>query len=442
MVVGLFPPMGGSGVQRTLKFCKYLPQFGWQPIVLTVNSRPQNERDATLLEELPKLVRIHRTSFLDLYVIFRWAKQSLGQGKNPGWFENARNGDARAMWYTSIRRFIEAWVFIPDSYIGWFPFALAKGYNLVRRLGIDVIYSSSDPFTDHLIAYCLKKLLGKPWIADFRDLWTQETFYQHVSFFRQRLDDQLERTFLASADRIIVASYPMVDFFLRKHPSVERAKFLEITNGFDPDDFQGLRAVRNLKHFRITFTGRFSLEKSFSLPFLKAIRELVNENLELATRLKVVLVGYLGERERQLIKRLSLEQFVDDVGYVSHRRSVELLHESDVLLLTNNPGPAREVYYTGKLFEYLAARKPILALTEDGVAAQLVRRTNAGVVVPPHDVKAIKQAIVALYEQPNIQPEPRPWLRNFERKVLTQSLAGCLNEVAMQRTRVERSKCP
>ena len=433
-----FPPMGGSGVQRTVKFAKYLPQFGWQPVILTVKNPPLCEADPSLLDEVPAPVEIHRTWSFEPHRLFRLKNErgsvddlNTGQDLKPA----KREGFFKAL-FRKIKRFINTWVFIPDREIGWFPFALIRGMRIMRRSKIDVIYSTSDPFTDHLTGYILKKLTRKPWVADFRDPWTKSILYYYSpSKFRQIVDVVLEKRFLNAADKIIVVSQPMMNDFLRAYPNVDRAKFIQITNGFDSSDFKNTgKTVERNEKFTITFAGRFSNPITFSPYFLKALSSLVENDSRVKKELRAVFVGDFGPKAWKLLRGLSLEEVVEVIGYVPHHRSVEYIKQADVLLLPINHVLGHECVYSAKLFEYLAARKPILALVTEGVAASLIREMQAGVIVPPGDLEAIKEAISLLYEKHIsncLELTRQPSLERFERYNLTKSLAQCLYEVAV-----------
>jgi glycosyltransferase involved in cell wall biosynthesis len=434
MIAYLFPPIGGSGVQRTVKFAKYLPAFGWQPIVLAVSNSPSHEVDYLLLEELPDDLLVYRTPDFNLPHLLRKTARRLGlisQSSHASAtvesISSKPSSPAKGKVRTTLSRFADTWLRIPDQFICWFPGAVWAGLKLVKQC--DILYSTSDPFTDHLVAYFLHKLSGKPWVADFRDPWTQDVMYQRASRLRSRVDAFLEKHLLKAANVVVVTCAATAKSFQDLYPSLPKDKFIEITNGFDAEDFDQLDCP--IPHeFTIGYTGRFSSENKTSPAFLQALKELRCERPELTSEMRAIFVGSFGEQNRVLLEQWDLEALVKPKGYVPHKESIELLLKSHVLLLTLNDRLGANLLYPGKVFEYLAAQKTILALAPEGPTADLIRGMEAGLIVPPDDVGAIKQAILDLfrqYEQGSSLSRTYDNLQQFERRTLTQRLAQCLD---------------
>ncbi len=433
MIAHDFPPIGGSGVQRTMKFAKYLPEFGWQPIILTVSNPSLYEADDSLLKELPDDLPVYRA--LDVSIRSLLGKKT-GELPSPAGQDLAKIGaDApkplrfRRKIRKSLVSFADTWLRIPDSAIFWLPAALWVGLKIVRQC--DAIYSTSAPFTDHLIASFLHKLSGKPWIADFRDPWTQNAIYQSSSRLRSRIDGFLEKEFLKNPDLVTVTCAATARGFQEAYPFLSEDKFIEITNGFDAEDFdQPISSP--FDKFTITYTGQFYSKKNSSSPFLQALRELCCEHPELASEIQVIFAGIFGEQNRVRLKQWGLEEMVKPLGYIQHREGIKLLLQSHTLLLTLNDEAGTNLLYPGKLFEYLAARKTILALLPEGATADLIRDMGAGLIVPPNDVGAIRRAILELYHQYNRDKslsKPYENLQQFERRTLSERLARCFDAV-------------
>lgn len=439
MIAYTFPPRGGSGVQRTMKFAKYLPEFGWQPVILTVSNPPLREADYSLLGELSDDLPVYRVPDLDMHLIKRFvgelfsrdSQRSAKAGPDSAELTPSARGKVRKAWVS----FAGTWLLIPDPCIRWLPAALLAGLRIVRQC--DVIYSTSAPFTDHLVAALLHRFSGKPWVADFRDPWTQYVIYQHSSRFRSRIDAFLEEHLLKAADVIIVTCAATAKGFQDTYPSLPKDKFVEITNGFDAGDFDQ-PVCSHFDAFTIAYTGRFDSKKNASYSFLQALRELRCKYPEPASEIKAIFAGSFGEQSHVLLKQWGLEEeeMVKPLGYVPHHESVQLLLKSHVLLLTLNDEPGVDLTYPGKLFEYLAAGRPILALVPEGATADLIRDIEAGLVVPSDDVGAICKAILDLYsqyKQGNLLPRTYDSLQQFERRTLTERLARCLNAVSQNR---------
>jgi glycosyltransferase involved in cell wall biosynthesis len=326
-----------------------------------------------------------------------------------------------------LSEFAETWFQIPDRRMHWFLPAFWMGLKLVKQC--DVIYSTSGPFTDHLVAWALHKFTGKPWVADFRDPWTQYVGYNQSSKLRAWIDTRFERLFLKAANLVVVTCSATAKGFQSLYPFLPEDKFVEVTNGFDAQDFE-FSPPPIFEQFTIAYTGRFGIIKNASESFFRALRELCDEVPSLVNDLRIVFAGTFGEQHYDLLRRLELESVVKPLGYVSHKESIELLLRSHVLLLTLSDEPGVALTYPGKLFEYLAAEKTILALVPGGATADLIRKLEAGVIVPPTDIGAIKAAIFDLYEQykQGRSLERRcDTLQDFERKVLTERLAHQFN---------------
>lgn len=435
MVAYTFPPRAGSGVQRTVKFAKYLPDFGWQPIILTTSNPPWREIDPSLLEELPEALPVYRAPDFDRRFFRRMAsslfsrdvQDTAGRNFNSSTSRSPVNSKERSAWAD----FLGTWLWIPDSCIRWLPAALMTGLRIGRQC--DVIYSTSAPFTNHLVACLLHKLFGKPWIADFRDPWTQYVVYQHSSKLRSRIDAFLEARLLKMADLVTVTCAATAKSFQDVHPSLPKDKFVVITNGFDADDFDfDCATLLPFDTFTIAYTGRFDNQKNASSTFLQALKEIRDEHPELASEMTIIFAGSFGEQSRVLLKEWALEGMVKLVGYISHQESIKLLLKSHVLLLTLSDELGVNLTYPGKLFEYLAAEKTILSLVPEGATADLIRDMKAGPIVDPSDVEAIKKTVLALYSQYRSRETLSRAYENlgrFERRSLTAHLTQCLNAV-------------
>jgi len=445
MIAYFFPPLGGSGVQRTLKFAKYLPELGWQPVILTVEKPPSYEADHSLAEELPDNLPVYRTRDFHLPHLLRRTARRLGliskggrrsakmDSNSPNLRSPGLPPPVKSKPRTTLSKFADTWLLIPDQFIYWLPGAVWAGLKIVKQC--DVIYSTSDPFTDHLVAYFLAKFSGKPWIADFRDPWTQYVVYQHSSSLRSRIDFFFEKRLLKTSDVVSVTCAATAKSFQDLYPSLSKDKFIEITNGFDAEDFAPSGCLQ-FDTFTITWTGRFQGKKKYSSALFQALRELRQEHPGLSSEIRVIFAGAFQEQGYGLLKEWGLEDMVEPVGYVPHHKSVELLLKSHVLLLMLNDELGTELTYPGKLFEYLAAQKTILALVPEGATAALIRDMKAGPIVPPDDVEAIKQAILDLYnqyKQGNSLSKSYNNLQRFERRSLTKRLAQCLDTVYRDR---------
>jgi glycosyltransferase involved in cell wall biosynthesis len=400
-----FPPLGGGGVFRTLKFTKYLPEFGYQPYVLTVKNPMYGTKDLTLCGEIPPEAKINRTFS----------------------FEN------RVMRAPRLLNINLKWFYMPDENIGWLPFGVATGAKLVKKENIDVIYTTSPLWTSLLIGFLLKKKTKKPLMVDFRDPWTDNPFTRYPTRYHKWFERKMEKTILSQADYITVAFGSIKNNLIKRYPFL-KSKIETITNGFDSDDFKNLKTRRKSDKFTITHLGSI-YGLLTAKPFLTALKELVEENKELGEKLEVMFVGNYGKETLLLVRERELEENVKLVEYVPHRTALEyMINSQALLLLVTVEGPRGERLLPGKLFEYLASRKPIIAIApENGLAANIIKSSNAGIVVTPRDVPQIKKVILDFYEQWKEGKSSTTGsvenITQYDRKVLTHRLAQIFDKI-------------
>ncbi|MBI3302272.1 MAG: glycosyltransferase [Deltaproteobacteria bacterium] len=341
--------------------------------------------------------------------------------------------------FSAFRRLVHQRVLMPDPQIVWVPGALAKSLYVARKENVEVIYTSSPPNSSQVLGLLLKRILKKPWVADFRDPWTdgvrrKQTYVNNP--LRQRLEESWERAIAEQADHFIVSTEKNGEQFLAKYPFLA-PKLTVLTNGFDPADFGHLSSEKKLLqegYFHLTLTG--NVETMFdATPFFQAIKELIAENPEVSAHLRVNFIGTKRGKYDSYIRQNNLDSQINYVGYVPHADSVQYLADSDVLFLCQIPEyESAGVKLPGKLFEYLYLRKPVLALTLPGVTIDILERTGLGMVVNPNDVPGTKRALLDLYQQ----WQQQQWrftpndavIGAFDRVQLTERLAVIFDAVA------------
>ncbi len=401
-----YPPVGEVGVFRTLKFTKYLPQFGFRPVVLTVRNRSGGTLDATLLEQVPREAKVIATISAE----HRFLRAPSRLGINPKWF------------------------FVPDTHVGWLPFALHYGAAAIRKEDIDIIFATAPAFTSLLIGYALKKRTGKPLVLDYRDPWTQNAFITYPTGLHRKLEEKMERAVLQSADYIVTTTEEISQRLIEKYPFI-RNRCETIPNGFDSDDFRGLKRSASSDRFTITYAGKFYGLRT-ARHFLTALRNLFGKNNHLKDRIRVVFAGPEDRHTVRLVQELGLQDVVEMTGFVAHRESLQLMMNADVLLLVMSQGEVvgngtGTMMIPGKTFEYLAARRPILALAPEGAVSDLMRARGSGMVVPPEEVGAIEGAILDLFGrwQAGSLSIASCDVSVFERRALTARLAAVLESL-------------
>ena len=436
-----FPPMGGSGVQRTVKFAKYLPKFGWEPIILTVKAPKQNqsnEYDPTLLNDFPHDLRVYRTICLDLNTIwgtFFWHNNGVGSQQMSTQRERSKCGNRSNTKHLLkiVKSLLNTWAFIPDDKIGWLPFAVVKALQIIRDCNVDLIYSTSNPYTDHLIGAIVKRFTRKPWIADFRDPWTDNIYHSNryyrgrFGWMRKAIDTRLEQYILNAADCVVTTTEQTKDSLFHKSSQESRAKFFAITNGFDLADFYDLHPKRVSQSFTIVYNGSFRRDSPeiFMMGFKQALME---DKLDV----HLVFAGNVGKKYEELIDKIGLRSHVYTMGYLQHKDSLSFVFGADLLLLILNSDLRAAEILPAKLFEYMASRKPILAVVPEGAVANIVREMELGCVVSPDNPDEIAKTIRALYEKHSmgkLKVSKDVDLEPFERHFLTSKLAGVFHSL-------------
>jgi glycosyltransferase involved in cell wall biosynthesis len=366
-----YPPLGGPGVFRTLKFTKYLPKFNYQPFILTVKNPLYKIKDSSLMAEIPPKANVNR--------VFS--------------FEH------RLLRVPRLLNMNLKWFYLPDEHIGWLPFAIFHGSKLVKKEGIEVIFATSPSYTTLLIGSLLKKKTKKSLVIDFRDPWVNNSFIEYPTKLHKLIESKMEEYVLTQADYITVATDLIKDDLIQRYPFV-KPKIETLTNGFDPEDFEKLELQKQSSKFRIAYTGSIYGDLT-ARTFLGALKELIIENEELKKNIEIVFVGNYGKETQNLVRKLSLEENVKLQGYVPHKKCLELIAESNVLLLLITVlGSKGKEILTGKIFEYLASNKPIIAIApKDNLASKLIKSLDAGVIVPPRNLELTKEAILLFYKK-------------------------------------------
>lgn len=433
-----FPPQGGGGVQRTLKFVKYLRRFSWWPVVHTVKNPYRRLWDETLLLEIPEDVRIYRTYTFEIERLENWlwrffvgnerGQHTLNRQQSTP-LPSATSG-RRGGALSFLRRIVHYRLLMPDPQIAWVPWALVKSLYIAQSEDVEVIYTTSPPHSSQVLGLLLKWILKKPWVADFRDPWMDSPGRKQAyanNRLRWRLEESWERAVVEWTDHCIVSTEKNKELFLTKDPSLA-SKLTVLTNGFDPADFSDVSPKKKLLqdgNFNITLTGNVATRFN-AIPFFQAVKELLVESTEIRANIRVNFIGTKKGKYDHYIQQYDLGKHINYVDYVCHADSVQYLAESDVLFLCQSESASGQLL-PGKLFEYLYMRKPILALTLPGVTTDLLQRAGLGVVVNQNDVLGIKRALYDLYRQwQRGQWEFAPndaFICGFDRVRLTERLA-------------------
>ena len=423
-----FPPVGGGGVIRVVKFVKYLTALGWQITVACSDEPPTRHDDPTLLLEVPQTVRIIRvrgplSGFSG--TITSSAKQ--GGSRRPGVFRALK----------SFRSAFRSAVTIPDQWVGW---AMKVGRMSAVQVGNpDVIFTSGPPHSVHIAGAMLAKRLGIPLVTDFRDEWTLNPFYRTRVPWRTLLERRLEAWSLGRADRSILVSSVSAERYARAYKS-QVGQFRAVPNGFDPADFTDLKVGRDARRsgdpIRIGYAGSLRNFRD-GTPFFHGLERVIASRPPGSPHIELILVGTFDDTQIEAARHALRGGSLQIEPFAPHRAALRRMAECDILLVITNSQEAGPAALTGKIFECLAMGKPILAIAPSGAAVDLVARACAGASADPCDPRAIDAAIrktLAIAEDPGFAGPSQDVVDEFDRRILTSQLSEQLIEARRART--------
>ena len=407
LVTYYYPPSGGSGVQRPLKMSRYLPAFGWDVTVLTVDPgyAAYPDPDPSMLADIPAEVTVERTRAWDPYSAYArllGAKKSdlVGvAGLNPSNLSTAEASGPKQR----LAAWLRANVFLPDARVGWVPFALRRARQLHADHPFDAVVTTAPPMSLHLVGLAFARATGVPWVADFRDPWTDRYDLQRLPRSRAALalDRAMERAVLRRASRVVTVSPA-----LARSLEVRRGRAVDvIPNGFDEADFSGDAPAAAPDStpgvFTLAFVGNLSEHYDLSALWTAFARFASADGASPGDRpsLRLRIVGNLAPMLRAGLDAHGLSGCLDAVPYVPHAAAVAEMRRADALLLPIPRAEGAEGILTGKLFEYLAAGRPIVGIGPvDGDAAQIVRDTHAGAFFDWDDADGLTDALRVLLD--------------------------------------------
>jgi len=436
MIAHCFPPDGGSGTYRTLKFVKFLPNSGWQPFVLTAHERYHEKKDFSVLGEIPDCTFIFRTLICSPFRVFmkmmNYVKASYNSKKES--FNHKSKGEKEKSRFN--QRFVTS-LRIVDNYLSWLPFAVLRGLFIIRKHKIDTIFSTSPDPKTHIVGFVLQRITGLKWLADFRDPWVFQKAIRRESFdCILRLEKYLEKKVMERSTFVICNTKRMLESLREQYSYCDKDKFVYIPNGYDPDDFKDIgKNVKPFSKFTLVHTGEFYRKGRTPDVILEVISGLIKSGKIDRKEIQVIFVGG-GEYADSVEFRKRLEELdlVDVVGLVFHQpqeKRIEYLYKASVLLLLQ-PGKDFVMQVPAKVFEYAYVRKPILTIAPDGATADFVKNLKTGVIVEPDDFEKMKNTIFDLYRkfkrnQLNISPWD-PFLNKFSRKNLANELVKLMEK--------------
>lgn len=420
-----WPPAGGPGVQRWLKFTKYLPEFGYEPHVYIPENPSYPIIDETLAKDINPKVKIVKNKI--------WEPYQLAEKLNPknkaykgGHFEKKESQS----FMSKLSVFIRGNFFIPDARKFWINPSIDFLKDYIQKENIDTIVTSGPPHSLHLIGLGLKK--SNPnlkWIADFRDPWTQISYHKELKLtsWAAKKHEDLEHEVMSKANLVLATSYSDGDNF--KKIGAKRVEV--ITNGFEEVK---QNTTKDKEFFHITYSGGLEMLRN-PISLWKAIHELTISNTSFKNDLKLNFYGSLADDVKETIIAQDLESNLAVHGYVSHQESLEAINKANILVLTNFDNIASKGIIPGKLFEYMATGNPILAIgPKDADVERILKQTKAGEYYNHQDIDNIKSMILSSYKQWLVNPEVK-FITNevevqlFNRKNLTKHLADIIQSL-------------
>ncbi len=420
-----WPPTGGSGVQRWVKFARYLPQEGWQPVIYTPENPEQLAVDTTLEAEVPAEAEIIKTRITEPYELYKKFLRKSGHSKeavevNPVNAQNKSFLQKVAMW-------IRGNLFRPDPRCMWIGPSVRFLKKYLKEHPVDLIVSTGPPQSMHLIGRRLARETGLPWVADFRDPWTKIFYFKHLSMMKSTVKwhERMERKVLDEADTVVAVS-PIVQ---KEFQEMTQTPVELITNGFDENDFIAAghpeAAGGADADFVITHTGLFAADGNPTVLWEVLAEKCLNDK-QFKEKLKIKLIGRTDIQITEALEKAGLTENCIDMGYQPHAAAVEEQRKASLLILPLRKEPEYKAVLPGKLFEYLASWRPVLGIGQpDGAMSMVLNTTKTGVVLDWNDRKSIARYVDFCWEKHkkgelNVEDAD---ISRFTRRELTASMA-------------------
>lgn len=418
-------PSGGAGVQRWVKFTKYLRDFGWEPIIYTPQNPEFPSIDHSFEKDIPSDIQVIKTPIWEPYELYRTIMGKKGESINAGFISENKKSN----WKDKLSIWIRGNFLIPDPRRFWIRPSVRFLNNYLKENPVDAIISTGPPHSMHLIALDVKKNFPTlPWIADFRDPWTNIDFYKDLNLcsISDKIHHRLEKKVIQNADCVLVVSKGMKEEYKLMNPKQLKV----IPNGFDESDAIDIIFQLDRK-FSISHIGTLNVARNPTILW-EVLSEICTENSEFKNDLQIQLVGKVDFSVLEVIRFAGLQNHLLKIDYLSHSEAIVKQQCSQILmLLINNSGNAKGIL-TGKFFEYLAAKRPILAIGPiDGDAAEVLAQTGAGIIVDFNDKKGTKKVILDYYNQYKTKSLhiKSGSVEQYSRKSLTKDLAALLNSL-------------
>lgn len=411
-----WPPAGGPGVQRWLKFVKYLPEFNIEPIVYIPENPSYPITDESLVLDVPKNLTILKQPIKEPYKLAGFLSKKESKRISKGIIHRPKNQSV----IEKLLLYIRGNFFIPDARKNWVKPSVRFLSDYITQNKIETIITTGPPHSLHLIGMQLKQSLGVKWLADFRDPWTTISYHKQLQLTKRSAakHKQLEHYVLQYSDEVITTSYTTSKEF----QSVVNKDVKVITNGYDKSESPNKKLN---KKFTCSHIGSLLTERNPNLLW-RVFQELINENEDFKNNFQLNLIGVVSEDVLSSIYQHDLKPYVNLVGYVSHEEAIKYQNSSQVLLLVEIDSEDTKCIIPGKLFEYMVSERPIIALGPQGSDVEtIIKKTNTGNYFTYNEFQSINNLILshfAAFKKGDLKSHP-VGLQKYHRKQLTRQLS-------------------
>lgn len=428
-----FPPLGGGGVQRSLKLVRYLEPHGWASTVVTAREEDYWIVDPTLSDEIPGTAEVIRVGGLTSLRLVRLLSRG-GAGIERA--QERRDRDS----FRKLRR-VQSWLLIPDGYRPWAREAQRAAVRRIAAGGIDALWTTSSPESAHLAGLALKRRFGIPWVADFRDPWVGRVTYDPPTRWHDARHQELERAVVSAADRVTLVSDAMTALYRKRYRDLPGERFLTLPNGYDPDDWaraDRLLAARSIpespRRFVLLHAGQLAHRPS-ARTLLEAVRAVIASDPRAAEELTIRFLGGNEELRPEEWESRGLASVVEAVPSLPHIEALAAMRRAGALVLLGHGGSADSLLYTGKIYEYVTSGRPVLGLVDSGPAAELIRASGVGEVRAADDAKGAAQVLrlwLELWRRGEDIPAraPEGMARSWERSRMAETAANLLKSLS------------
>ena len=419
-----WPPAGGIGVHRCLKFAKYLREFGWEPVICTAENAEYPVLDEGNLKDVPAGIKIIKTKIWEPYNLFKL----ISGKKKEERIHNVFLEEDKPSFAHKFGIWIRGNIFIPDARKFWIRPSVKFLSKYLKENHVDVLFTNGPPQSTHMIAYGVKKNLGIPWHADFQDPWTQVDYFSQLMLnpISKRIHEAMERRVFRNADKITICS----NTWKSDLESIGARDVGVIVWGYDEDDFKNI-SVSLSKKFTLSHFGSLGPDRNAKILW-KALSIISNEDKQFADDLEIELVGFIGHAIVDEINSLGMSKNLKLSAHISRQETLVRMYQAQVLLLILNDMPNVNGRLPGKLFEYLASRRPTLVIgPEESDASKIVHGVNAGFTCDFNDLDKTLATLRELYKKfkDGSLTSNQTDISQYSNRNLTKKLAGFLDEI-------------